>query len=116
MYKISQDQQDEYALRSQQRAAAATRSKRFAGELIPVSIPGKKGETRGRPNLLDFDEHVRMDASFAGMKKLSPAFNDNGTVTAGNSPATTDRASATLLFPDEEAKASQLEPLARTVA
>src|SRR5438132_6260998 len=85
MYKISRDQQDEYSLRSQQRAAAATRSKRFAEELIPVSIPGKKGETRGQPNRLEFDEHVRMDASLADMKKLSPVFNDNGTVTAGNS-------------------------------
>src|SRR5207247_7414824 len=87
-YEISRDQQDEYALRSQQRAAAATRSKRFAEELIPVSIPGKKGETparpNGRPNRLEFDEHVRLDASFADMKKLSPVFNDNGTVTAGN--------------------------------
>src|SRR5881409_803352 len=119
MYKISRDQQDEYALRSQQRAAAATRSKRFAGELIPVSIPGKKGETparpNGQPNRLEFDEHVRMDASLADMKKLSPVFNDNGTVTAGNSSGITDGASATVLVSEEEAKARNLEPLARIV-
>src|SRR5206468_8335275 len=123
MYKISRDQQDEYALRSQQRAAAATRSKRFAEELIPVSIPGKKGETparpngrpNGRPNRLEFDEHVRMDASLADMKKLSPVFNDNGTVTAGNSSGITDGASATVLVSEEEAKARNLEPLARIV-
>ena len=123
MYKISRDQQDEYALRSQQRAAAATRSKRFAEELIPVSIPGKKGETparpngrpNGRPNRLEFDEHVRMDASLADMKKLSPVFNDNGTVTAGNSSGITDGASAMVLVSEEEAKARNLEPLARIV-
>jgi len=115
MYKISRDQQDEYSLRSQQRAAAATRSKRFAEELIPVSIPGKKGETRGQPNRLEFDEHVRMDASLADMKKLSPVFNDNGTVTAGNSSGITDGASATVLVSEEEAKARNLEPLARIV-
>jgi len=115
MYKISRDQQDEYSLRSQQRSAAATRSKRFAEELIPVSIPGKKGETRGQPNRLEFDEHVRMDASLADMKKLSPVFNDNGTVTAGNSSGITDGASATVLVSEEEAKARNLEPLARIV-
>src|SRR5437667_133983 len=119
MYKISRDQQDEYSLRSQQRAAAATRSKRFAEELIPVSIPGKKGETparpNGQPNRLEFDEHVRMDASLADMKKLSPVFNDNGTVTAGNSSGITDGASATVLVSEEEAKARNLEPLARIV-
>ena len=115
MYKISRDQQDEYSLRSQQRAAAATRSKRFAEELIPVSIPGKKGETRGQPNRLEFDEHVRMDASLADMKKLSPVFNDNGTVTAGNSSGITDGASATVLVSEEEAKARNLVPLARIV-
>src|SRR5881396_2313802 len=61
MYKISRDEQDQFALRSQQRAAAATREKRFAEELIPVSIPGKKGATparpNGQPNRLEFDEH-----------------------------------------------------------
>src|SRR5438093_2918647 len=119
MYKISRDEQDEFALKSQQRAAAATRSKRFAEELIPVSIPGKKGETparpNGQPNRLEFDEHVRMDASLADMKKLSPVFNDNGTVTAGNSSGITDGASATVLVSEEEAKARNLQPLARIV-
>src|SRR3989441_7310170 len=81
MYKISRDEQDEFALKSQQRASAATRSKKFAEELIPVSIPGKKGEARR----LDVDEHIRMDASIDDMKKLPPVFSDTGTVTAGNS-------------------------------
>src|SRR3989442_5480099 len=68
MYKISRDEQDEFALRSQQRAVTATRSKRFAEELIPVSVAGKKGETRQ----LDSDEHIRIDASIADMNKLLP--------------------------------------------
>src|SRR5260370_5079582 len=111
MYKIGRDQQDEYALRSQQRAAAATRSKRFADELIPVSIPGKKGETRR----LEVDEHIRMDASMADMQKLSPVFTDIGTVTAGNSSGITDGASATVLVSEEEAKRQNLKPMARIV-
>src|SRR5215467_14147704 len=68
MYKISRDEQDEYALRSQHRAAAATRSKRFAEELVPVSVQIRKGETK----TLDLDEHIRMGASLADMKKLDP--------------------------------------------
>jgi acetyl-CoA C-acetyltransferase len=111
MYRISREQQDEYSLRSQQRAAAATRSKRFADELIPVSIPGKKGETRR----LEVDEHIRMDASLADMKKLSPVFNDTGTITAGNSSGITDGASATVLVSEEEATRRNLKPLARIV-
>src|SRR5947208_1203381 len=67
MYKISRDEQDQYALRSQQKAAAATRAKRFGDELIPVAVRGKKGETKQ----LDSDEHIRMDASLDDMAKLS---------------------------------------------
>jgi acetyl-CoA C-acetyltransferase len=111
MYKISRDEQDEYALRSQQRAAAATRAKRFAEQLIPVSIAGKKGETRQ----LDSDEHIRMDASIADMKKLSPVFTKTGTITAGNSSGITDGASATVLVSEDEAKQRNLKPLARIV-
>src|SRR3989441_3336306 len=111
MYKISRDQQDEYALRSQQRAAAATRSKRFGEELIPVSIPGKKGETRR----LDVDEHIRMDASMADMKKLPPVFSNTGTVTAGNSSGITDGASAMVLVSEDEARKRSLKPLGRII-
>ena len=111
MYKISRDEQDEFALKSQQRAAAATRSKRFAEELIPVSIPGKKGETRR----LDVDEHIRMDASIADMKKLPPVFSDTGTVTAGNSSGITDGSSAMVLVSEDEARKRNLKPLARII-
>jgi len=111
MYKISRDEQDEFALKSQQRAAAATRSKRFAEELIPVSIPGKKGETRR----LDVDEHIRMDASIADMKKLPPVFSNTGTVTAGNSSGITDGSSAMVLVSEDEARKRNLKPLARII-
>lgn len=109
MYKISRDEQDEYALRSQQRATAATRSKRFADELVPVPVPGKKGESKQ----LDSDEHIRMDASIADMKKLSPVFSKAGTITAGNSSGITDGAAATVLVSEKEAKRRDLTPLAR---
>jgi len=111
MYKIARDEQDQYALRSQQRATDATRSKRFADELIPVSVPGKKGETKQ----LDSDEHIRMDASLSDMTKLQPVFTKTGTITAGNSSGITDGASATVLVSEEEAKRRNLKPIARIV-
>ena len=111
MYKISRDEQDEFALKSQQRASAATRSKKFAEELIPVSIPGRKGETRR----LDIDEHIRMDASLADMNKLTPVFSNTGTVTAGNSSGITDGASAMVLVSEDEARKRNLKPLARII-
>jgi acetyl-CoA C-acetyltransferase len=111
MYKISRDEQDEYALRSHNRAGAATREKRFADELVPLQIAGKKGETRQ----LDFDEHVRMNASIADMQKLSPVFSKGGTITAGNSSGITDGASATVLVSEEEAKRRNLKPLAQII-
>jgi acetyl-CoA C-acetyltransferase len=111
MYKISRDEQDEFALKSQQRAAAATRSKKFGEELIPVSIPGKKGETRR----LDVDEHIRMDASISDMKKLPPVFSNTGTVTAGNSSGITDGASAVVLVSEDEVRKRNLKPLARII-
>lgn len=111
MYNISRQEQDEYALRSQLRASAATRSRRFAGELVSVSVPGKKGETKQ----LDYDEHIRMDASIADMKKLAPVFSKTGTITAGNSSGITDGASATVLVSEEEASKRNLKPLARII-
>jgi acetyl-CoA C-acetyltransferase len=111
MYKISRDEQDEYALRSHNRAGAATREKRFADELVPVPVAGKKGGTRQ----LDFDEHIRMDVSIADMKKLPPVFSKGGTITAGNSSGITDGASATVLVSEEEAKRRSLKPIARII-
>jgi acetyl-CoA C-acetyltransferase len=111
IHKISRDEQDEFALRSQQRAASATRSGRFAEEVVPVVLAGKKGES-GR---LDVDEHIRMDASIGDMRKLSPVFSKSGTITAGNSSGITDGAAAVVLVSEEEAKRRNLKPLARIV-
>ena len=111
IYKIGRDEQDQFALQSQQRAAAATRAKSFAEELIPVSVAGKKGE----PKLLDYDEHVRMDASIDAMTKLAPVFTKIGTITAGNSSGITDGASAMVLVSEQELIRRNLKPLARIV-
>jgi len=111
MYRISRDEQDEYALRSQHRAAAATRTKRFAQELVPVPVLTKRGAT----TMLGFDEHVRMDASLTDMKKLAPVFTKAGTITAGNSSGITDGASATVLISENSVKHGKLKPLARII-
>src|SRR5262249_40746115 len=111
MYRIGRDEQDQFSLRSQQRATAATRSKRFADELIPVPFPGKKGEMKR----LDSDEHVRMDASIADMTRLAPVFTKTGTITAGNSSGITDGASAIVLVSEDEVKRRNLKPLARII-
>ena len=111
IHRISRDEQDEFALRSQHRAARATQEKRFKEELVSIAIPAKKGEARQ----LDFDEHVRMDVSLADMKKLTPVFSKSGTITAGNSSGITDGAAATVLVSEEEAARRKLTPLARIV-
>jgi acetyl-CoA C-acetyltransferase len=111
MYKISRDEQDRYALQSQQRAAAATRSNRFDDEMIPVSVPSKKNETKQ----LRLDEHIRMDASLDDMAKLAPVFTKSGTITAGNSSGITDGASATVLISENEATRQNVKPLARII-
>jgi acetyl-CoA C-acetyltransferase len=111
MYKISRDEQDEYALRSQHRAAVATRTKRFAEELVPVSAQIRKDETK----TLDFDEHIRMNASLADMKKLDPVFTKTGTITAANSSGITDGASATVLVSEAAIHRGALKPLARII-
>jgi acetyl-CoA C-acetyltransferase len=111
MYKITRDEQDRYALRSQQLATNATRAKKFADELIPVSVPGKRAETKE----LASDEHVRMDASLSDMTKLQPVFTKSGTVTAGNSSGITDGASAAVLISEDQAKRLDVKPLARII-
>jgi acetyl-CoA C-acetyltransferase len=111
IHNIARDAQDRYALESQRRAAVATRSKRFADELIPVSISGKKGGV----TVLDSDEHIRLDASLRDMTRLQPVFTRTGTITAGNSSGITDGASAIVLISEEQAKRSKLHPLARII-
>ncbi|WLW50758.1 thiolase family protein [Streptomyces sp. YU58] len=112
-HKISREQQDEFALGSHQKAAKAQSEGLFDAELVPVTIPQRKGE----PVLFGADESVRADASLAAMAKLKPSFRaDGGTVTAGNASPLNDGAAALLLVDEEGLKAIGREPLARISA
>jgi len=110
-YEIARDEQDEYALRSQQRAAAAVSAGRFNDEISPLEIKDRKG------NVTPFttDEHVRAKTTIEDLRKLKPVFSKEGTVTAGNSSGITDGAAALLVMSEQALKASGAEPLARLV-
>src|SRR5438105_3445078 len=119
-YEIARDEQDEYALRSQQRAAAAIDGDRFDQEIVPLERkPPKRGSSptvrEGSDNLFATDEHVRADTSIESLRKLAPAFSKDGSVTAGNSSGITDGAAAVLVMSEEALKESGAEPLARIV-
>ncbi len=112
-YQISRETQDEYAYNSHRKASEAHQAGRFRDEIVPVSIPQKKGE----PLILDYDETVRADTTAETLGKLKPAFKkDGGTVTAGNAPGVNDGASALVITSVERAKELGIEPLARIVA
>ena len=107
---ITREKQDEFALRSHQRAVAAIDSGRFAKEIVPVSVPQKKGD----PKIVDTDERPRRDTSKESLARLKPAFKkDGGTVTAGNSSGLNDGAAALLVMRADRAKALNLKPIAR---
>jgi len=109
---ISRDEQDAFALRSHNRAVAAIDDGRFAEEIVPVSVPQRKGE----PLVVDTDERPRRNSSLESLGRLKPAFRDGGTVTAGNSSGLNDGAAAVLVMSDEKAAALGLKPMARVVA
>jgi 3-oxoadipyl-CoA thiolase len=109
---ISREAQDCFALESQRRAAAAIESGRFADEIVPVSIPQRKGD----PVIVERDEHPRPETTLEGLARLKPAFRKDGTVTAGNASGINDGASAVLLMSDARARALGLRPLVRVVA
>lgn len=109
---ITREKQDEFALRSHQRAIAAIDSGRFAQEILPIPVPQKKGE----PKIVDTDERPRRDTTMESLGKLKPAFREGGSVTAGNSSGLNDGAAALLLMSAERANALKLKPLARIVA
>jgi acetyl-CoA C-acetyltransferase len=110
-YEISRDEQDEYALRSQQRAAAAVAAGKFSDEVVPLEIKDRKGKATSFAT----DEHVRANASIEDLRKLAPVFSKDGTVTAGNSSGITDGAAAVVVMSDAALKESGAEPLARLV-
>jgi acetyl-CoA C-acetyltransferase len=110
-YKISREEQDQFALVSQQRAAAAQSSGRFDAEIAPVTIEGKKGST-----VFSRDEHLFLEATLEKMAKLTPVFSKAGTITAANSSGITDGAAAVVLGSEKFVQQNNLKPLARILA
>lgn len=110
-YKITRGEQDEFALVSQQRAAAAVAASRFDAEIVPVTIESKK-----RKQIFNRDEHLFADASLEKMAKLTPVFSKTGTITAGNSSGITDGAAAIVVASESFVSKHKLTPLARIVA
>jgi acetyl-CoA C-acetyltransferase len=110
-YKISREEQDQFALVSQQRAAAAQSSGRFDAEIAPVTIEGKKGTT-----VFARDEHLFLDATLEKMGKLAPVFSKTGTITAANSSGITDGAAAVVVASERFVQENKLKPLARILA
>ena len=110
-YKITREEQDQFALCSQTRAAAAINAGRFKDEIVPVTLEGKKG-----PVTFSQDEHPFLGATLEKMAKLPPVFSKTGTITAGNSSGITDAAAAVVLASEEFIKRNGLKPLVRIVA
>ena len=110
-FKISRDVQDQWALRSQQRFAAAQAAGKFKDEIISIDLPGRKGMTN-----FDTDEHNRPKSTLEGLAALKPAFRTNGTITAGNAPGINSGAAAVVLTHRQWAEARGLDPVARLVS
>ncbi|RLT45328.1 MAG: thiolase family protein [Chloroflexi bacterium] len=118
-YEISREEQDAFALRSHQRAAAAQDAGRFSDQIVPLEVSvttGEGSESRTVETVFAADEGIRRDSSSEALAKLRPVFHVKGTVTAGNSSQTSDGAAALLLMSEEKAKALGLTPLARFVS
>jgi len=107
-WQISREQQDEFAVASQNKAEAAQKAGKFADEIIAFTIPGRKGDT-----IVDADEYIRHGATIDVMQKLRPAFTKDGSVTAANASGLNDGAAGVLVMSAEEAARRGLEPLAR---
>ena len=109
-YSISREDQDAFALESQRRAGLAIENKRFVDEIVPVEIKGRKSSI-----IFSEDEHPRPDSTLDALRKLKPAFKENGTVTAGNACGRNDGAAALVLTSMEHAQKLDKKPLARIV-
>jgi acetyl-CoA C-acetyltransferase len=107
-WQISREQQDEFALASQNKAEAAQKAGKFVDEITPFTVKTRKGET-----VVDQDEYIRYGATLESMQKLRPAFTKDGSVTAGNASGLNDGAAMVLLMTEEEAAKRGLTPLAR---
>ncbi len=111
LYGITREEQDEFGFRSQQRAAAARAAGKFKDEIVPVVIPGKKGDT-----VFDNDEFIKENVTLEGMAKLKPAFKKDGSVTAGNASGINDAAAAVVVMSAEKAAELGITPMAKIVS
>ncbi len=110
-WQITREEQDAFALASQNKAEAAQKSGRFKDEIVPVTIKTRKGET-----VVEDDEYIRHGATIESMQKLRPAFQKDGTVTAANASGINDGAAVVVLMKREEAEKRGIQPLARIVS
>ena len=110
-YEVTREAMDRFALESHQKAVAAQAAGKFNAEMVPVEVPGHKGDL----NIVDTDEGPRKDASLATLAKLKPSFKTNGKVTAGNSSSMNDGASATVISSLSYAEKQKLKPLAKII-
>ena len=119
-YEVTREEQDEFALRSHQRAAAALDANKFADETVPLTVSVEeldaKGKKQHREIVFDKDEGPRRDTSADALAKLKPAFHVKGTITAGNSSQMSDGAAAAIVMSEDRAKELGAQPLARMVA
>jgi len=110
-WQISREQQDEFALASQNKAEAAQKAGKFGDEIVPVTVSSRKGDI-----VVEDDEYIRHGATIENMQKLRPAFAKDGSVTAGNASGINDGAAGVLVMSADEAEKRGLEPLARIVS
>jgi acetyl-CoA C-acetyltransferase len=110
-YTVTRAEQDAYAADSHRKAARATREGWFKAEMLPISIPQRKGD----PLIVDKDESIREDTSTESLSKLKPAFKKDGTVTAGNAPGVNDGAAALVVMGADVAARLKLTPIARVI-
>jgi len=111
-FSVSREDQDQFALRSQLRAAAAIANGRLAQEIVTLTVPQRKGD----PMVVDTDEHPRANSTIAGLAKLKPIVRSDGSITAGNASGINDGACALLLASDEAMSRHGLTPMARVIA
>jgi acetyl-CoA acyltransferase len=119
-YEVTREQQDQFALRSHQRAAAALDQEKFKDETVPLTVSFEELDAKGRKQQREVvfaqDEGVRRDSSLEGLQKLKPAFHVQGTITAGNASQMSDGAAAAVVMSADKAKSLGAKPMARFVA
>ena len=112
LHKVTREQQDQYSVDSHKKAAAAHAAGKFNAEILPVSIPQKKGD----PIVFNKDESVRADTTAEALRALKPAFKKDGSVTAGNAPPVNDGAAALVVMAEDKMTLLNAKPIARIVA